>query len=237
MKRIIRNARSINRNINRNVRSGTRTFTPLRCLAVLFAVGCLWSLTACVQAPEGVRTLAAHEQNDIPAPTNFEFDANRSYEFDPETSVPEARFRSWVGYYRGQGSHQMVIPWYVREMPRHGWELKDINYDAKKLFFTKRDESAEVTISREMDFEAGRFVNLVEVRIRPLGPESFTVEENLQMAGGGADKAEREATQPTAEPVPAVSPATGAGAVQPSSYSDNDRAMEEIEREEARRSR
>jgi len=125
---------------------------------------------------------AAAEQEDVPVPTNFEFEADRSYAYDVPTTLQTAKFRSWVGYYRGEGVSDVIVPWYVGEMPKRGWALKNIDGQEKRIYFEKGDEYAIVEVSRELDSKIAKYVNVVKVQIRPLGPEDFSVEENISIA-------------------------------------------------------
>ena len=137
-------------------------------------------LVSCVTPTEGIPTTVATEQNDLPVPVDFEFDSSRSYSTEPRTTIPEARFRSWHGYYRGPGDPSKLESWYLEEMQQFGWKPASIEDRNRKLVFTKGEEFAEVQLSREIDPSLGKYVNIVRISVRPLGPEDFDVQYNLQ---------------------------------------------------------
>lgn len=161
-------------------------------------------LSSCVNAPQGVATIQATEQDDIPAPADFEFDAQKSYAYDPVT-VSDAKFRSWRGYYRGEGQTGKIMSWYVAEMPKHGWKFKGLDDKAKKLFFDKGDESAEIQVYDKLEAALGGYVTIVEAAVRPRGPEDLSLEENLeQIRSGSAAPSTFKERPGVAEPRPAA---------------------------------
>ncbi len=137
----------------------------------------------CVAQPEGVPTVAATEQSDVPAPDTFLFDFDRSYSLEPATPAPEYRFRSWRGVYRGDGQVGLLVPWYVQNMPRHGWGLTAIGPKGDRACFEKGNEAAEIEVVRELDLDEGRYVTLIRATVRPLGPEERSLERNLAPPG------------------------------------------------------
>jgi hypothetical protein len=149
------------------------------------ALAVLPLLSGCVNAPQGVAMIQATEQDDIPAPANFAFDAERSYVYDPVT-VSDSKFRSWRGFYRGEGDTGRLLSWYVGEMPKHGWKFKGLDDKAKKLYFDKGDESAEIQVYEKLEAAVGGYVTTVEAAVRPRGPEDLTLEENLQQIRGSS---------------------------------------------------
>jgi hypothetical protein len=180
----------------------------------------------CVTPQEGVKFTQAREQNDIPVPQDFEFDADSSYAYEPETSFREAEFRSWCGFYRGQGVMGLIVPWYVREMKKSGWQLAFIDDRAHKLRFEKAEEEARIEVYRELDSKSGGFTVVVRAQIRPLGPENFDVEENIGLAKRGSSSrtsnedavveapGEAVGIAPAASKVSAPGAGTGAGATE-----------------------
>ena len=136
-------------------------------------------LSSCVNAPQGLAMIQATEQDDVPAPANFTFDADKSYAYDPVTGS-DAKFRSWRGYYRGEGNTGKLLSWYVGEMPKHGWTFKGLDDKAKKLFFEKGDEAAEIQVYEKLEAAMGGYVTIVQAAVRPRGPEDLSLEENLK---------------------------------------------------------
>ena len=149
---------------------------PAIAAAVLLALIAAAS-SGCVAPPEGIPTVPATEQNDIPAPESFVFDAERSYALDPPTVVPEGKFRSWRGVYRGEGQVGAVLAWYVQHMPEHGWKIRNIDSSGRSASFEKATESAEIEVARELDGSLGRYVTVVKASVRPTGPEDRSLEE------------------------------------------------------------
>lgn len=161
---------------------------PAIAAAVLLALIAAAS-SGCIAPPEGIPTTPATEQDDIPAPESFVFDAERSYALDPPTLLPEGRFRSWRGVYRGEGQVGSVLAWYVQHMPEHGWRIREIDSSGRSASFEKSSESAEIEVARELDGSLGRYVTVVKASVRPIGPEDRSLEETLR-------EVERTAVQP-----------------------------------------
>lgn len=213
-----------------------------RCLvgALSVCVVVVLGLSACVNPPEGVPMATAGEQPDIPAPVTFEFDAERSYAFEPAT-VPEGRFRSWRGYYRGEGESGLLVPWYIEEMRKSGWTLKRLDEASKKLTFEKGNECATIKIMRELDTKAAKYVNIVEATVRPLGPEDFTVDENIGRLkdarddGKGAQTEPARSPQDAGRPVPAPYESEEEAGIRsiPGEKTPQQRKLEEIDRYES----
>jgi len=191
------------------------------------------SLSACVSKPEGIPTTSAVEQEDIPVPTNFEFDEARSYAFDPPGLVPEGRFRSWCGYYKGDGTIGLIVPWYVTEMRKYGWQLTGHDDKTNKLMFEKGDEAADIVVSSELDGGRGKYVRIVKVQVRPKGPEDFTVDENL---GRVQDSNIKPASYPAGAGTPGTANPAGSEPGQVVPAIPEAGVLDEIEGDDARRS-
>jgi hypothetical protein len=167
-----------------------------RCVAVVLgAVGMILLASGCVaHAPDGVREVRGHEQDDIPVPTSFELRMSKS----PDQTGLVEPFRSWKAVYDGQGRLRDLPAWYIREMRRHGWEYTRTEEvgELKTLRFEKGSEFSLVQISREMDRAIGGRKNVVRVEIHPLGTEDRSVEENLDVASGRSGTSEMMAPPP-----------------------------------------
>jgi hypothetical protein len=194
----------------------------------------------CATETAGVPKTVAVEQDDIPYPENFAFEADRSFSVAPAVAVPAGRYRSWRGFYRGEGDQGVVLSWYMQEMPKYGWKLKNADTRDKKLYFEKKDEFAEIELVREIDQDLGKYVNIVKATIRPLGPENFTVDENIGRLRQGASPqpagySKKDGDAASGSMTPAVAPGTNAqgrenaeGQVSPSAT--NPKVLEEVDR-------
>jgi hypothetical protein len=133
-------------------------------------------LAGCVTPPEGIRTVDGGEQNDVPVPRTFELEKS----YTPAVAA-ENNFRSWHGYYRGNGTLMAIAAWYVAEMPKQGWIYKGMQgtQHRKELHFSKADERAVIELYEELDPKEGKYVSIVHAEVHPMGPEELGFEENM----------------------------------------------------------
>ena len=172
---------------------------------VLSATICAGFVAGCVTPPEGIRTVNGGEQNDVPVPRTFELEKS----YTPAVAA-ENNFRSWHGYYRGNGTLMEIAAWYVTEMPKQGWIYKGMQgtHHRKELHFLKADERARVELYEELDPKEGKYLSIIHAEVHPVGPEELSFEENmlaltgLRQEGEGL-RQEGEGSQAGAMPVSA----------------------------------
>ena len=139
-------------------------------LTTLFGFGC-------VTAPSGILVVDGVEQDDIPAPADFEFVGSETY----EPPIPDATmFRSWKGVYKGPGHLQDIGPWYVGAMQEKGWKInRHFKTDVRvyQYFFIKGDEEAKIQIEQTYNYTEGKSTNIVTAEVHPRGTESFSIHD------------------------------------------------------------
>lgn len=154
--------------------------------------GVLWTVAACALGSgfgcEGIapRTDSKGfvdnvELEGFPVPERFEF--QRGYQFAPQELA--GRFRpTHTLFYRGPGLPHDHVPFFLREMQKRGWTLREILDDersgSKTLDFVKGEEGTTVELSRR--YEGALYGSPgcgLKATVRTLGLEAFTIDENL----------------------------------------------------------
>ncbi|MEM7235423.1 MAG: hypothetical protein AAF517_24840 [Planctomycetota bacterium] len=173
-------------------------------------------VTSCAPLPQGVQGFnKGAEPADFYVPPSFDLVESRDW-----NRVPE--FRHWSGRYRGRGLVDDVAPNFVREMPRLGWELSDIQPEGvadKVLIFYKGDEQARVHLAREFSSKAGGYVTAVIAQIGPRELESFDADEEIRRTLGERKTRPTSPTAPTGSDTRLVDPVSrpAEATVQPTS--------------------
>jgi hypothetical protein len=157
---------------------------------VLIAVAGGWILSAAgcegVSKPGESRDYQTGvELEGFPVPETFVFDESRSYLFSP-AALGGSFHPTWTGYYRGPGRPDDYVPFYIREMQVRGWKLRQVDpqpeSSTKRLEFIQTAEAkgATIILSRLWDNALfGGYGCAIKAEVRTLGPEAFSVNENL----------------------------------------------------------
>jgi hypothetical protein len=151
-----------------------------RCLVVSMCLFAMTLCASCVAPPSGLPTVERIEQEDIPVPNELELRSSYSPDWKLAGEVEKAR--SWTGVYAGLAQVGEIAPWYVTEMQKHNWKFRGLQERSehdKVLYFAKGHEGSQISIHREIDGRVGGFITIVKAKVSPLGPEDFTVDENL----------------------------------------------------------